>query len=209
MLSSQQPARTTSQRSNSYGSSKPAAAPQSSNRSDERYSSQDASKPQRMSSSASYEDQRRQGRSSSGYNDDGYGNASAARHNSYSSSGAGGRTAQGGGGRPVPSSTQGGGNRDRDALWPMFRAVDKGRRSFEISLEGLEEVDGLCANKALLTVGTGHLSEQELGAALVNGDYTSFDPHTVKMMIRCVWQQHNFGLSNFFRWAKFETESWF
>lgn len=33
-------------------------------------------------------------------------------------------------------------------------------------------------------VGSGQLSERELSTALVNGDYTSFDPHTVKMMIR-------------------------
>jgi len=32
--------------------------------------------------------------------------------------------------------------------------------------------------------GTGNLTEKELRAALVNGDWTSFDPHTVKMMIR-------------------------
>lgn len=32
--------------------------------------------------------------------------------------------------------------------------------------------------------GTGQLSEKELRAALVNGDWTNFDPHTVKMMIR-------------------------
>ncbi|OWP06988.1 hypothetical protein B2J93_7722 [Marssonina coronariae] len=44
------------------------------------------------------------------------------------------------------------------AMWPLFKAVDKD--------------------------GTGHLSEKELRAALVNGDWTSFDPHTVKMMIR-------------------------
>lgn len=48
---------------------------------------------------------------------------------------------------------------DRDALWPMFRAVDRDQ--------------------------TGQLSEGELGKALVNGDYTSFDMHTVRMMIRC------------------------
>lgn len=28
------------------------------------------------------------------------------------------------------------------------------------------------------------MTERELGKALVNGDFTSFDPHTVKMMIR-------------------------
>lgn len=32
--------------------------------------------------------------------------------------------------------------------------------------------------------GTGQLSEKELSAALVNGDWTAFDPHTVRMMIR-------------------------
>ncbi|KAJ4295730.1 hypothetical protein N0V88_004432 [Collariella sp. IMI 366227] len=32
--------------------------------------------------------------------------------------------------------------------------------------------------------GTGWLSERELSAALVNGDWTSFDPQTVRMMIR-------------------------
>jgi len=34
------------------------------------------------------------------------------------------------------------------------------------------------------SVGSGQLSEKELRAALVNGDWTSFDPHTVRMMIR-------------------------
>ncbi|RDL36640.1 Uncharacterized protein BP5553_05992 [Venustampulla echinocandica] len=44
------------------------------------------------------------------------------------------------------------------ALWPLFKAVDKD--------------------------GTGQLTEHELRSALVNGDWTSFDPYTVKMMIR-------------------------
>ncbi|KAL8832895.1 MAG: hypothetical protein Q9170_004675, partial [Blastenia crenularia] len=44
------------------------------------------------------------------------------------------------------------------SLFPLFKAVDK--------------------------TGTGQLTEKELRAALVNGDFTSFDPHTVKMMIR-------------------------
>ncbi|KAM3089169.1 hypothetical protein ACMFMG_000781 [Clarireedia jacksonii] len=43
-------------------------------------------------------------------------------------------------------------------LWPLFKAVDKNN--------------------------SGYLTERELGAALVNGDWTAFDPHTVKMMIR-------------------------
>ena len=38
--------------------------------------------------------------------------------------------------------------------------------------------------KAVDRRGTGQLTDEELGAALVNGDYTNFDPHTVKMMIR-------------------------
>jgi len=44
------------------------------------------------------------------------------------------------------------------ALWPLFKAVDKD--------------------------GSGQLTKKELGAALVNGDWSSFDPHTVDMMIR-------------------------
>jgi hypothetical protein len=32
--------------------------------------------------------------------------------------------------------------------------------------------------------GSGQLSERELRSALVNGDWTAFDPHTVRMMIR-------------------------
>lgn len=47
---------------------------------------------------------------------------------------------------------------DRDALWPLFVAVDKDR--------------------------TGQLTESSLRRALVNGDYTAFDAHTVRMMIR-------------------------
>ncbi len=35
-----------------------------------------------------------------------------------------------------------------------------------------------------MCTGSGHLTEAELRSALVNGDWTSFDPHTVKMMIR-------------------------
>lgn len=32
--------------------------------------------------------------------------------------------------------------------------------------------------------GSGQLTERELRAALVNGDWTAFDPYTIKMMIR-------------------------
>ncbi|MCJ1252724.1 hypothetical protein MMC24_000530 [Lignoscripta atroalba] len=44
------------------------------------------------------------------------------------------------------------------ALFPLFKAVDKR--------------------------GMGKLTEVELRTALVNGDFTQFDPHTVRMMIR-------------------------
>nr|POE69005.1 programmed cell death protein 6 [Quercus suber] len=47
---------------------------------------------------------------------------------------------------------------DRDALWPLFLQVDTDR--------------------------SGELDETELRRALVNGDYTAFDAHTVRMMIR-------------------------
>ncbi|KAF4950674.1 hypothetical protein FGADI_8078 [Fusarium gaditjirri] len=59
--------------------------------------------------------------------------------------------------RPPPSPGIDGSGSD-PSLLPLFRAVDK--------------------------EGTGHLSERELSAALVNGDWTAFDPHTVRMMIR-------------------------
>ncbi|KAJ4327094.1 hypothetical protein N0V84_002482 [Fusarium piperis] len=59
--------------------------------------------------------------------------------------------------RPPPSPALDGPGSD-PSLLPLFRAVDKD--------------------------GTGHLSERELSAALVNGDWTAFDPHTVRMMIR-------------------------
>ncbi|KAI0016465.1 hypothetical protein F4780DRAFT_797874 [Xylariomycetidae sp. FL0641] len=55
---------------------------------------------------------------------------------------------------PSPSPPEG----SDPTLLPLFRAVDKN--------------------------GTGQLSERELSAALVNGDWTAFDPHTVRMMIR-------------------------
>ncbi|KAI1330047.1 EF-hand [Xylariaceae sp. FL0255] len=57
--------------------------------------------------------------------------------------------------RPPPSPAPEGAD---PSLLPLFRAVDKD--------------------------GTGQLSERELSAALVNGDWTAFDPHTVRMMIR-------------------------
>lgn len=59
---------------------------------------------------------------------------------------------------------------DRDALWPLFLQVDKDR--------------------------SGQLSEEELRRALVNGDYTAFDPHTVKMMIR-MFDTDRSGMINF------------
>jgi Ca2+-binding EF-hand superfamily protein len=55
---------------------------------------------------------------------------------------------------PSPSPTEGA----DPTLLPLFRAVDKD--------------------------GTGQLSERELSTALVNGDWTAFDVHTVRMMIR-------------------------
>ncbi|KAI9869621.1 MAG: hypothetical protein M1830_005286, partial [Pleopsidium flavum] len=61
--------------------------------------------------------------------------------------------------RPPPTPAPSGGRIDEDAsLFPLFKAVDK--------------------------EGTGQLTEKELRNALVNGDFTSFDPHTVRMMIR-------------------------
>ncbi|KAI0136438.1 hypothetical protein BJ170DRAFT_11533 [Xylariales sp. AK1849] len=58
--------------------------------------------------------------------------------------------------RPPPSPAPQDGS--DPTLLPLFRAVDKDN--------------------------TGQLSEKELSAALVNGDWTAFDQHTVRMMIR-------------------------
>ena len=58
-----------------------------------------------------------------------------------------------------PPGTPAPSNSSADAsLFPLFKAVDE--------------------------AGVGQLTERELGKALVNGDFTSFDLHTVKMMIR-------------------------
>ncbi|KAI1177603.1 EF-hand [Nemania sp. FL0916] len=59
--------------------------------------------------------------------------------------------------RPPPSPVHQDDGTD-PSLLPLFRAVDKDS--------------------------TGQLSERELSAALVNGDWTAFDPQTVRMMIR-------------------------
>jgi len=59
--------------------------------------------------------------------------------------------------RPPPSPAPSGSQGDASLL-PLFRQVDKD--------------------------GSGTLTERELRSALVNGDYTSFDPHTITMMIR-------------------------
>ncbi|KAJ8120759.1 hypothetical protein ONZ43_g2617 [Nemania bipapillata] len=78
--------------------------------------------------------------------------------------------------RPPPSPVTQDNGAD-PTLLPLFRAVDK------------DGMFGLYYGRApplaeLLFVGTGQLSERELSAALVNGDWTAFDPQTVRMMIR-------------------------
>ncbi|KAF2013133.1 EF-hand [Aaosphaeria arxii CBS 175.79] len=60
--------------------------------------------------------------------------------------------------RPPPTPAPPRDANDRDALWKLFGAVDKD--------------------------GSGNLTEAELRTALVNGDWSPFDPHTVRMMIR-------------------------
>ena len=46
-----------------------------------------------------------------------------------------------------------------------------------------------------MKTGSGQLSERELQAALVNGDWTKFDPHTVRMMIRMFDADRNGSIS--------------
>ncbi|KAI9811325.1 MAG: hypothetical protein M1827_005484 [Pycnora praestabilis] len=60
--------------------------------------------------------------------------------------------------RPPPTPAPGATAGTDLALFPLFKAVDR--------------------------EGNGQLTEAELRSALVNGDFTSFDPYTVKMMIR-------------------------
>ncbi|KAI9655623.1 MAG: hypothetical protein M1829_000622 [Trizodia sp. TS-e1964] len=50
--------------------------------------------------------------------------------------------------------------------------------------------------KAVDKDGSGQLSERELRAALVNGDWTAFDPQTVRMMIR-MFDSDRSGTINF------------
>ena len=45
-------------------------------------------------------------------------------------------------------------------------------------------------------LGSGQLTERELGAALVNGDWSAFDPVTVQMMIR-MFDAHHSGAIGF------------
>ncbi|KAL5116283.1 hypothetical protein ACEQ8H_005841 [Pleosporales sp. CAS-2024a] len=60
--------------------------------------------------------------------------------------------------RPPPTPAPPRDGNDREALWRLFGAVDKDNN--------------------------GSLTEAELRTALVNGDWSPFDPHTVRMMIR-------------------------
>ncbi|KAF2118597.1 hypothetical protein BDV96DRAFT_570238 [Lophiotrema nucula] len=60
--------------------------------------------------------------------------------------------------RPPPTPAPPRDANDREALWRLFGAVDKDA--------------------------SGALTEAELRTALVNGDWSPFDPHTVRMMIR-------------------------
>ncbi|KAH3905784.1 hypothetical protein HBI56_210810 [Parastagonospora nodorum] len=60
--------------------------------------------------------------------------------------------------RPPPTPAPPRDANDREALWRLFVAVDKDNN--------------------------GSLTEAELRTALVNGDWSPFDPHTVRMMIR-------------------------
>lgn len=73
---------------------------------------------------------------------------------------------------------------------PLFRAVDKdgeflgfGERKL-LKMNKREQASLTQPRLFLLNTGTGQLSERELSAALVNGDWTAFDPQTVRMMIR-------------------------
>lgn len=88
--------------------------------------------------------------------------------------------------RPPPSPAPIDGAAD-PTLLPLFRAVDKDGEFKFYTLPALAPEERTeCANRGPRCehTGTGQLSEKELSAALVNGDWTAFDPQTVRMMIR-------------------------
>ncbi|OAL07153.1 EF-hand [Phaeosphaeriaceae sp. SRC1lsM3a] len=72
--------------------------------------------------------------------------------------------------RPPPTPAPPRDANDREALWRLFGAVDKDR--------------------------SGELTEAELRTALVNGDWSPFDGHTVRMMIR-MFDTNRSGSINF------------
>ncbi|KAL9060161.1 MAG: hypothetical protein Q9162_000775 [Coniocarpon cinnabarinum] len=191
-----EPERNNSTSGSSSPRPQPASKPPSSRVDGDRYSSKpsasasgnvhtlrdDSASARRQNSQQSYRTEQRPppGGYESRYDDRRYpGPGSGSRHNSYDNAGynANRRREEGRhddryGSGPPPPPPGGGRDRnstgssmrtpqdgnDRDPLWSMFKAVDRDQ--------------------------TGQLSEEELGRALVNGDYTSFDHHTVRMMIR-------------------------
>lgn len=91
---------------------------------------------------------------------------------------------------PSPAPPETGGD---PTLLPLFRAVDKNSAlaypnlwKFSICIPITHRREIVSANLPIncVVTDTGQLSEKELSAALVNGDWTAFDPHTVRMMIR-------------------------
>ena len=70
-------------------------------------------------------------------------------------------------------------------LWTkMVRTVSSSRPCLQPFAWRLSAQPHFKPNTNNDTAGSGHLSESELSAALVNGDWTAFDPHTVTLMIR-------------------------
>ena len=65
----------------------------------------------------------------------------------------------------------------------MSLVDEKNRRLYGFGGTSLAKAD---ADIIYLRIGSGHLTEQELSTALVNGDWTTFDMHTVRMMMRFV-----------------------
>jgi len=87
--------------------------------------------------------------------------------------------------KSAPPPSPGPGPRDGGAdptLLPLFRAVDKDGMFFLPWFQ--HRWVALTNTFSPSFQGTGQLSERELSAALVNGDWTAFDPQTVRMMIR-------------------------
>lgn len=85
-----------------------------------------------------------------------------------------------------------------DENYPSESTLGYGQKSYAYPSRALSmEEKILCPIfKAVDSDGSGQLTEKELRQALVNGDWSSFDPYTIKMMMR-LFDSNQTGTINF------------